>query len=49
MSATISIEEPPRIIGIVTEVYSGLLLISFALIPAYLIAYLAFFQDPSLK
>jgi two-component system cell cycle response regulator len=49
MSTTISIEEPPRIIGIVTKVYSGLLLIGFALIPAYLIAYLAFFQDPSLK
>ena len=49
MSTTISIEEPPRIIGIVTKVYSGLLLIGFAFIPAYLIAYLAFFQDPSLK
>ena len=49
MSTTISIEEPPRIIGIVTKVYSGLLIIGFALLPAYLIAYLAFFQDPSLK
>jgi len=49
MSTTISIEEPPRTIGMVTKVYSGLLLIGFALIPAYLIAYLAFFQDPSLK
>ncbi|CAE6730113.1 GGDEF domain-containing protein [Paraburkholderia domus] len=49
MSMTISIQEPPRIIGIVTKVYSSLLIIGFALIPAYLIAYLAFFQDPSLK
>ena len=49
MSTTISIEESPRIIGIVTKVYSGLLVVGFALIPAYLIAYLAFFQDPSLK
>ncbi|SAL85785.1 diguanylate cyclase [Caballeronia arvi] len=49
MSTTISIEEPRRFIGIVTRVYSGFLLIGFALIPAYLIAYLAFFQDASLK
>ncbi|MGF6812879.1 two-component system cell cycle response regulator [Paraburkholderia sp. Clong3] len=49
MNTTISIEEPPRIIGAVTRIYSSLLLIGFALVPAYLIAYLAVFQDPSLK
>jgi hypothetical protein len=45
MSTTISIEEPPRIIGNVTKVYSSFLIVGFALVPAYLIAYLAFFQD----
>lgn len=49
MSATIAIEEPPRLVGIVTSIYSKLLLVGFALVPAYLIAYLAFFQDPGLK
>jgi two-component system, cell cycle response regulator len=49
MSTTFSFEEPPRIIGTVTKVYSGLLVIGFALVPAFLIAYLAFFQDPGLK
>ena len=49
MSTTLSIEEPRRFIEIVTRVYSGFLLIGFALIPAYLIAYLAFFQNPNLK
>jgi diguanylate cyclase (GGDEF)-like protein len=49
MSTTISVEEPPRVIGAVTRIYSSGLLIGFALVPAYLIAYLAFFQDPGLK
>ena len=49
MNTTISIKESPRLIGTVTKVYSQLLLLGCALIPAYLIAYLAFFQDPGLK
>jgi len=32
MSTTFSFEEPPRIIGTVTKVYSGLLVIGFALV-----------------
>jgi diguanylate cyclase (GGDEF)-like protein len=44
-----AIGEPSAAIRLVTQLYRGLLLIIFALAPAYLIAYLYFFQDPSLK
>ncbi|TKC81479.1 diguanylate cyclase [Trinickia terrae] len=43
------IVEPPAGIRYVTQIYGRLLLVGFALIPAYLVAYLYFFQDPSLK
>jgi len=49
MSAIIVAGEPPRTIRLVTTVYARLLLAGFALVPAYLIAYLYFFQDPALK
>ena len=49
MSAVIVADEPPRAIRLVTTVYARLLLAGFALVPAYLIAYLYFFQDPALK
>src|SRR5262245_61059614 len=41
--------EAPAAIRLATAVYARLLLIAFALIPAYVIAYLYFFQDPKLK
>jgi hypothetical protein len=41
-------DESPRAIRIVTTVYARLLLAGFALVPAYLIAYLYFFQDSAL-
>jgi two-component system cell cycle response regulator len=39
----------PRAIDLITKHYARLLLTSFALVPAYLIAYLFFFQNPALK
>jgi hypothetical protein len=39
----------PRAIGLITKIYARLLLTSFALVRAYLIAYLFFFQNPALK
>jgi two-component system cell cycle response regulator len=48
MNTTISIKDSPRLIGTITKVYSQSLLVGCALIPAYLIAYLAFFQDSGL-
>jgi hypothetical protein len=49
MSTKIEVYEPPAALRIVTRAYAGLLLILFALIPAQVIAYLYFFQDPTLK
>ena len=49
MSANIAVYEPPAALRIVTQVYAGFLLIAFALLPAQIIAYLYFFQDPTLK
>ena len=40
---------PTQAIRLVTESYARLVLAGFALVPAYLIAYLFFFQDPALK
>jgi hypothetical protein len=48
MSAVIVTDELHRAIRFVTTVYARLLLAGFALVPAYLIAYLYFFQDPTL-
>jgi diguanylate cyclase (GGDEF)-like protein len=41
--------EPPSILRIVIQNYVGLLLIGFALLPAWSIAYLYFYQDALLK
>ncbi|MGU7774643.1 sensor domain-containing diguanylate cyclase [Burkholderia sp. MR1-5-21] len=41
--------EAPTTIQLATKAYAKLLLAAFALVPAYLIVYLYFFQDPSLK
>jgi len=49
MSTNISVHEPPTALGLVTQAYASLLLIAFALMPAQLIAYLYFYQDPTLK
>jgi diguanylate cyclase (GGDEF)-like protein len=49
MNTNIAIYEPPATLRIVTQAYAGFLLIAFALLPAQLIAYLYFFQDPTLK
>jgi diguanylate cyclase (GGDEF)-like protein len=49
MSIRVAANEPSGAIQLVTKGYAKLLLTGFALIPLYLIAYLYFFQDPSLK
>jgi two-component system, cell cycle response regulator len=49
MSTNIAAYESPAAIRLVTKAYARLVLIGFALIPAYLIAYLFFFQDPTLR
>lgn len=48
MSNIIATGEPPEAIRLIIKVYASLLLAGFALIPAYLIGYLYFFQDPTL-
>ncbi|QUP52457.1 diguanylate cyclase [Ralstonia syzygii] len=49
MSTVIALHEPPAVIGWITKAYARLLLVGFALIPGFLIAYLFYFQDPALK
>ena len=49
MSIAASANEPAASIQFLTKLYARLLLTGFALVPAILIAYLYFFQDPSLK
>ena len=49
MNATIAVREPAATIRFITTAYARCLLVGFALIPAYLIAYLFFFQNPALK
>src|SRR6266702_1381423 len=49
MSTNIAVNEAPAVIRLVTKAYARLLLIGFSLVPAYLIAYLFFFQAPALK
>lgn len=48
MTASVVTEEPSSTVEFVTRTYVNLLIAGFALIPAYLIAYLYFFQDPAL-
>src|ERR1700693_4553594 len=49
MSMKIAIHEAPPAIRRLLKAYALLLLIAFALVPACLIAYLYFAQDPTLK
>ncbi|UXU89543.1 GGDEF domain-containing protein [Burkholderia sp. S-53] len=49
MSIAASANEPAAAIQLITKVYTRLLLAGFALVPAFLIAYFYFFQNPSLK
>src|ERR1700692_4680779 len=49
MNTNIAMYEPPATLRIVTQAYAGFLLIAFALLPAQLIAYLYFLQDPTLR
>ncbi|ABB05776.1 GGDEF domain-containing protein [Burkholderia lata] len=49
MTVNAATQASTRTAQVVTRVYARLLLVGFALVPAYLIAYLYFFQDPSLK
>src|SRR5471030_481974 len=48
MSNIIATGEPPEAVRLIIKVYASLLLAGFAFIPAYLIGYLFFFQDPTL-
>ncbi|MFJ2362426.1 GGDEF domain-containing protein [Pseudomonas sp. NPDC087697] len=48
MSNFIATGEPPEAVRLIIKVYASLLLAGFAFIPAYLIGYLFFFQDPTL-
>lgn len=41
--------DPPNALRLITQAYASLLLVAFALMPAPLIAYLYFYQDPALK
>ena len=49
MRTNIAVYEPPAALRLVTQAYASLLLIIFALTPALVIAYLYFYQDPTLK
>lgn len=49
MTVNATAQASTRTAQLVTRAYARLLLVGFALVPAYLIAYLYFFQDPSLK
>lgn len=46
MSTTYAAGEPPRVVSAAARLYAKCLLVGFALLPAYLIAYLWFFSDP---
>jgi diguanylate cyclase (GGDEF)-like protein len=49
MRTNIAVYEPPAALRLVTQAYASLLLVVFALTPALVIAYLYFYQDPTLK
>lgn len=48
MSTVFTAHESPRVIGTIARLYTACLLIGFALVPAFLIAYVRFFIDPRL-
>src|SRR3984957_17342120 len=49
LNPRIEVYEPPAVLRVVARPYASLLLVAFALLPAYLVAYLYFYQDPGLK
>jgi hypothetical protein len=49
VSANIAVYEPSAALRTVTQAYAGFLLVVLALMPTQVIAYLYFFQDPTLK
>jgi diguanylate cyclase (GGDEF)-like protein len=49
MNTNVMVYDPPDALRRITQAYASLLLIAFALMPAPLIAYLYFYQDPALK
>jgi diguanylate cyclase (GGDEF)-like protein len=49
MAATIATRESPEVVGLITKFYARFVLAGFALVPAYLIAYMFFFRDPALR
>jgi diguanylate cyclase (GGDEF)-like protein len=49
MSTKVMVYDPPNALRLITQAYGSLLLIAFALMPAQIIAYLYFYQDPALK
>ncbi|WP_244628411.1 GGDEF domain-containing protein [Tardiphaga robiniae] len=49
MSTNIAVYEPPTALQLITQAYASLLRIAFALMPVLLIAYLYFYQDPTLR
>ncbi|MEY9181274.1 GGDEF domain-containing protein [Bradyrhizobium sp. USDA 313] len=49
MSTNLMLQEPPSALRLITQAYTSLLIIGFALLPTQFIAYLYFQQDPALK
>ncbi|WP_334453031.1 hypothetical protein [Bradyrhizobium elkanii] len=49
MSTNLMLHEPPNALRLITQAYTSLLIIGFALLPTQFIAYLYFQQDPALK
>ncbi|MBB4399056.1 GGDEF domain-containing protein [Bradyrhizobium sp. ERR14] len=49
MSTNLMLHEPPSALRLITQAYTSLLIIGFALLPTQFIAYLNFEQDPALK
>jgi diguanylate cyclase (GGDEF)-like protein len=49
MTTNIAVFEPSIALRLITKAYASLLLVIFALLPAFLIAYLYLYQDPTLK
>src|ERR1700738_5171332 len=49
MSTNVALTDPPAALRLATQAYTSFLLLAFALMPAQFIAYLYFYQDPTLK
>lgn len=48
ITSTNTVDDPPKVVRRITKWYANVLVVAFALLPAYLIAYLYVFQDPRL-